>query len=78
MIELHRLGAPEPFQLNPDLVATVEATPDTVVALTTGIRVPVVESPEEVVRRIRHWRSAVLADALLATGRRGHLHPVGR
>ena len=30
MIELHRLGQPEPFQLNPDLIVTVEAHPDTV------------------------------------------------
>src|SRR5438132_746917 len=35
MIELHRLGQPEPFQLNPDLIVTVEAHPDTVIHLAT-------------------------------------------
>src|SRR3982751_3917027 len=50
MIELHRLGAgPAPFPLNPDLIVTVEATPDTTIALTTGTKVLVVESVEAVV-----------------------------
>ena len=34
MITLHRLGhAAEPFHLNPDLIVTVEANPDTVITL---------------------------------------------
>jgi len=38
MISLHRLGHKlEPFRLNPDLIVTVEATPDTVLTLATGI-----------------------------------------
>ena len=45
MIQLHRLGAgPAPFTLNPDLIVTVEANPDTTIALTTGTRVVVSES----------------------------------
>jgi flagellar protein FlbD len=65
MIELHRLGHDaEAFMLNPDLVSTVEAHPDTVVTLTTGIRMLVIETPEEVVRRIRAWRAGILRDAL--------------
>ena len=40
MITLHRLGhADEPFQLNPDLIVTVEPTPDTVVTLATMVKV---------------------------------------
>ena len=70
MIELHRLGHPrEPFHLNPDLVITVEGTPDTVVTLTTGSRFVVAERPEDVVESIRAWRSSVLTAAL--RGRRG-------
>jgi flagellar protein FlbD len=62
MITLHRLAHwDEPFQLNPDLIATVEAVPDTVVRLTTGKRVLVHESPEQVVDAIREWRASVLA-----------------
>ncbi len=67
MIRLTRLGnGAEPFLLNPDLVATVEATPDTVVALTTGARVVVAEPPQAVVSKIRAWRVGILADALAA------------
>ena len=46
MIRLHKLGhTPQPFHLNPDLVLTVEANPDTVVTLTTGSRLLVCETP---------------------------------
>ena len=65
MITLHRLGhRHEPFLLNPDLVATVEAHPDTVVTLTTGARFLVGESPDEITAEIRSWRAAILSDAL--------------
>ena len=61
MIELHRLGhTEEPFLLNSDLIVTVEATPDTVVTLTTGTKIVVHETPDEVVRHIRMWRSGIL------------------
>ena len=70
MIRLHRLGSgAEPFLLNPDLIVTIEATPDTVATLTTGARVVVCESPEEVVRRVRDWRIGVLTDAIAARPR---------
>ena len=62
MITLHRLAHyDEPFQLNPDLIAPVQAVPDTIVALTNGKRVLVEESPEEVADAIREWRASVLA-----------------
>ena len=65
MIELHRLGArSERFWLNPDLVCTIEAHPDTVVALTTGAKVMVGETVDEVVARIRAWRVEVLGRAV--------------
>ena len=65
MIPLHRLGhSEEPFHLNPDLVVTVEANPDTVVALSTGIKIVVHETPEQVVDAVREWRVAILAEAL--------------
>ena len=50
MIQLHRLGRDNvPFHLNPDLIVTIEAHPDTVVHLTTGVNLVVTETPEEVV-----------------------------
>jgi flagellar protein FlbD len=65
MITLHRLGHEhEPFLLNPDLVATVEAHPDTVVTLTTHARFLVCETPAEVAAAIRSWRAGILSDAL--------------
>ncbi len=64
MIRLHRLRHPdEPFHLNPDLILTIEATPDTVVALTTGTKLVVVESPDVVVEQIRAWRGSVVSMA---------------
>ncbi|HEY2767741.1 MAG TPA: flagellar FlbD family protein [Solirubrobacteraceae bacterium] len=65
MIVLHRLGhANEPFQLNPDLIVTVESTPDTVVTLATTAKVVVAESPDEVAAQVRAWRVDVLSDAM--------------
>jgi flagellar protein FlbD len=65
MITLHRLGhTPEPFALNPDLIVTVEAAHDTYITLSTGLRLPVTETMEEVVHAIRDWRVLVLARAL--------------
>src|SRR5512144_2798358 len=70
MIRLHKLGhSRQPFLLNPDLVLTVEANPDTVVTLTTGSRLLVSESPEQVVDAVRGWRASVL-DAMTRAPRR--------
>ena len=65
MITLHRLGhSLEPFLLNPDLIATVEAHPDTVITLTTHARMIVCESPAQVTAEIHAWRAGILSDAL--------------
>jgi uncharacterized protein YlzI (FlbEa/FlbD family) len=65
MITLNRLGHhDEPFQLNPDMIVTVESTPDTVIALATGAKVVVSETPEEVAAAVSAYRSLVLSDAL--------------
>ncbi len=60
MIKLTRLDG-EPFVLNAELIRYVEARPDTFVTLTTGDRVVVAESMDEVVekaidyQRNKHW-----------------------
>jgi uncharacterized protein YlzI (FlbEa/FlbD family) len=70
MIRLHKLArVPQPFLLNPDLVLTVEASPDTVVTLTTGSRLLVTETPEQVADAVRIWRASVL-DAMTRVPRR--------
>ncbi len=50
MIKLTRLGG-EAFILNADLICYVETRPDTFVTLTTGDRLVVTESADEVLRR---------------------------
>ena len=64
MIVLHRLGHnAEELHLNPDLITTVEAHPDTVVTLTTGTKILVCEAPEEVADAVREWRAGILDEA---------------
>lgn len=50
MIKLTRLDG-EAFLLNAELIKYVESRPDTFITLTTGDRVVVGESPEEVLSR---------------------------
>jgi flagellar protein FlbD len=65
MIVLHRLAhAAEPFHLNPDLIVTIEACPDTVVSLATGARILVHEDPQTIVRAILRWRADIRRAAL--------------
>jgi flagellar protein FlbD len=65
VIPLHRLGGgAERILLNPDLVVCVEAHPDTVLTLTTGAKVIVAETPEQVVRLVRSWRTRIFKDAM--------------
>jgi len=65
MITLNRLGhSDEPFQLNPDMIVTVESTPDTVIALATGAKIVVAETPEQVAGAVHAYRVDVLSDSL--------------
>jgi len=65
MITLNRLGhSDEPFQLNPDMIVTVESTPDTVIALATGAKVVVAETPAEVAAAVSAYRATIMSDAL--------------
>lgn len=68
MIALHRLTHPDAtFLLNPDLIQTVEATPDTVVSLTNSSKFIVIEKPAEIVDLIRAWRGSIVGRALADT-----------
>jgi flagellar protein FlbD len=65
VIRLRRLGSKsESYYLNPDLIAAIESTPDTVLTLTTHTKLLVADSAEEVVAAIRTWRASVLSAAL--------------
>jgi uncharacterized protein YlzI (FlbEa/FlbD family) len=74
VIRLRRLGSKaEAFYLNPDLIVAIDATPDTVVTLTTHTKVLVADSPEDVVAAVREWRSSILSAALPAAKRRSDI-----
>jgi flagellar protein FlbD len=65
MITLHRLGQyGESFQLNPDLIVSIESTPDTIITLATSAKVVVADSPDEIAASVRDWRAEVLEAAL--------------
>jgi flagellar protein FlbD len=65
MIQLHRLGhEAQPFHLNSDLIVTIEATPDTVITLSTGTKIVVLESPETVAELIRSGRAQILLEVM--------------
>jgi flagellar protein FlbD len=69
MIQLHKLShGREPFLLNPDLIATIEAHPDTMLHLTTGVKLAVDETVDEVVDEVRSWRVQIAAQALKKLG----------
>lgn len=62
MILLHRLSGAA-FAVNPDLVARAESTPDTVLTLTDGAHLVVLESVAEVRDLVVGFRAAVLCRA---------------
>ena len=63
MIQLTRLNHVS-LVLNADLIECIESTPDTVISLTTGQKLVVLEPPEEVVRRVVEFRRAVYSAIL--------------
>ena len=66
MIHLTRLNS-QAFAVNSDLIKFIENAPDTVLTLTSGEKIMVRESTEQVVESIIRFRRAVLA-GLLAVG----------
>ena len=60
MIYVTRLNH-TPVLLNSDLIEQVEMTPDTVISLTTGQKIMVLESSDEVVERVVKFRRAIAA-----------------
>jgi flagellar protein FlbD len=67
MIRLTRINETE-FYVNGDLIEFVDTTPDTVLTLTTGEKVRVRESAEEVVERVVEYKRRVASGAGLASG----------
>ena len=67
MIKLTRLSH-EPLVLNSDLIEHLEMTPDTVITLTTGQKLRVNESADEVIARIIEFRRAISRPMLVNSG----------
>jgi flagellar protein FlbD len=75
MIHVTRLNH-SPIVLNSDLIEHMQATPDTVITLTSGNNFMVLESPEEIVERIIKYRRRISSPfSLTAPGCAG---PEGR
>lgn len=55
MIQLTRLNN-RPLVVNSELIEFIENAPDTVITLVTGEKIVVLESPEEVMKRIVDYR----------------------
>ncbi len=51
--------------LNNDQILYVEATHDTLLVLSTGERLRVLESPEEIVDRVAQWRQRIMGLSLV-------------
>jgi len=59
MIRLTRINR-VPLVLNADLIEHIEVTPDTVIAMTTGQKFMVLESAEEVIRKVVQYRRSIM------------------
>ena len=84
MISVTRLNH-EPIVLNCHLIECIEATPDTVISLTNGQKLMVLESAEEIVARVVEYERRIhevyhgsLAQRLSDHSRTGEQHHGGR
>jgi len=75
MIKLTRLNH-APLVLNSDLIEHVEVTPDTVITLTSGQKLMVLESADEVIERVVAFRRAVFQGMWNAPAVLGSTEPV--
>lgn len=60
VIQLTRLNH-QHFAVNSDLIKFIEKAPDTVVTLTTGEKIVVLETPELVIEKVIEFRRALMA-----------------
>ena len=66
MIRLTRINR-VPLVLNSDLIEHMEATPDTVIALTNGQKLVVLESSDEVIQKVIEFRRLIAGRPELVT-----------
>ena len=61
MIEVTRLNG-SIFFLNPDMILTLEATPDTIVTLTSGEKLVVKDTPEQIIDRFVAFKRRIVSE----------------
>ncbi len=62
MIQLTRINH-KPLVVNSDLIEHIDSTPDTIISMTNGQKLVVLETVDEVVRRVVEFRSNILVIA---------------
>jgi flagellar protein FlbD len=77
MIRLTRLNH-VPVVVNSDLIEHIENTPDTVIVLTTGQKLLVLETPEDVIARVVSFRRSLLEGAAIYPFASGHTASAAR
>ena len=60
MIKVTRHNKQETFWVNENLIEFMEEAPDTILSMSTGRKINVAESAEEIVRRIERARDRLL------------------
>lgn len=61
MIEVTKINGTKVL-VNPDLIEVVEETPDTVVFFTTGRKIIIKESRQEIKNLVKSYRKEIFAD----------------
>lgn len=64
MIYVTRLNNEE-FIVNAELIEFIERTPDTVISLTTGKKIVVKETPEEIIQRVIEYKQKIFTKEVL-------------
>lgn len=63
MIALTRLNN-TPLVINPDLIVSMEETPDTMITLSNGEKIAVQEKVKEVIRRVINFRRCIFNSSI--------------
>lgn len=66
MIEVTRLNG-SIFFINPDMILSLEATPDTIVTLTSGEKLVVKDSPEQIIDRFVAFKRRIVSELPMLT-----------
>ncbi len=61
MIRVTRLNGVEGYWVNDDMIEFIEETPDTIISMISGKKLPVAEKAEEVIRLINQRRAELLS-----------------